>query len=398
MAGLYRHLTVAGLLYAITSLALNIAVDLPARSPFAYYSGSLYDLPLLVSLFYWAYIGFAFKDLGEVEPEQTAFYVDGAWSARVAMLAVISLPVLALCVLLLPTAGEPIRTFRLVITCFALLLLSGLLFLKQHLMAKRLLASLDSSRHAYDNLNSLQTHLIQSEKLASIGRLVAGAAHEINNPLTAILGYSDLLASQENIQDQHREMAEKIRHQARRTKTLVSNLLTFAKQAPAERSTVDLNTIVGKALELRELDLEHRNIKTVTDLHPALPPITADENHLLQVCFHIFHNALDAMQDAHGAGVLTVSTACANGKVVLRCADTGPGVADPDHIFDPFYTTKPVGKGTGLGLSACYGIIRDHGGTITCENLPRGGALFSIFLPILKIESAPIIFSVSTLA
>ena len=140
--------------------------------------------------------------------------------------------------------------------------------------------------------------------------------------------------------------------------------------------------MVTSALQLRELDHESKDIQTVRDLQPDLPQISGDANQLLQMCFHIVNNAVEAMQEAHGHGSLTVSTRHQGDQIIFRCADTGPGVANPLKIFDPFYTTKEVGKGTGLGLSACYGIVHDHGGQITCENLIAGGAIFIVCLPV----------------
>jgi two-component system NtrC family sensor kinase len=247
---------------------------------------------------------------------------------------------------------------------------------------------LRESRESYDNLARLQDHLLQAEKLASVGRLVAGAAHEINNPLTAILGYSDLLADDAGVSAAQRQIADKIRAQARRTKTLVSSLLTFAKQSPMTRSPLDMNTVVNNALQLRELDHASKDIQTVRDLGANLPQISGDANHLLQMCFHILNNAVEAMQEAHGQGTLTVSTRHEGDQIVFRCADTGPGVANAMNIFDPFYTTKAVGKGTGLGLSACYGIVHDHGGKISCENRLTGGAIFTVSLPVAGTQPA----------
>jgi two-component system, NtrC family, sensor kinase len=238
---------------------------------------------------------------------------------------------------------------------------------------------------------------VQTEKLASIGRLVAGAAHEINNPLTAILGYSDLLAGEKDIAPEHRAMADKIRQQARRTKHLVQNFLTFAKQAPVRHQTHDLNRIVANALQLQELDLGNRNIEMVLHLGEDPIPVSGDENHLLQLCVHLFNNAADAMSDAHGKGTLTVTVLRHEGKAEMQCQDTGPGVLEPARIFDPFYTTKAVGKGTGLGLSACYGIVRDHGGQIGCLNLPEGGALFVVSLPLVEGQPAFVTAQTSTL-
>jgi two-component system NtrC family sensor kinase len=178
------------------------------------------------------------------------------------------------------------------------------------------------------------------------------------------------------------QIADKIRGQARRTKTLVSSLLTFAKQSPMQRTLLDMNAVVANALQLRELDAVNKEIETVRDLQPQLPEILGDPNHLLQMCFHILNNAVEAMQETQGKGTLTVSTRHEGDQVVFRCADTGPGIASPKNIFDPFYTTKALGKGTGLGLSACYGIVHDHGAQISCENQITGGALFTVSFPV----------------
>jgi signal transduction histidine kinase len=196
------------------------------------------------------------------------------------------------------------------------------------------------------------------------------------------------MVAETKLAPEHRDMAEKIRQQARRTKQLVQTFLTFAKQTPAAHSLIDLNAVVGSALQLQELDLSTRNIEMVRNLAAQPVMVHGDENHLVQLCVHIFNNVADAMAEAHGKGTLTVTVTSADGKAELRFRDTGPGVKEPDRIFDPFYTTKAVGKGTGLGLSACYGIVRDHGGFIGCTNLPEGGALFSVSLPLAPQDAA----------
>jgi two-component system NtrC family sensor kinase len=195
------------------------------------------------------------------------------------------------------------------------------------------------------------------------------------------VGYSDLLAANEQLDNQHRDFAEKILQQARRTKALVQNLLTFAKQTPLERRAVNINAIVGHALQLHELDFAGKNVQIICRMQADLPAVVGDENQLLQVFLHIMNNGVDAMLEHSGGGTLIVSTDVVNGRVQWTCSDTGPGIADPNRIFDPFFTTKPVGKGTGLGLSASYGIIRDHRGDISCQNRPEGGATFAISLP-----------------
>jgi two-component system, NtrC family, sensor kinase len=230
------------------------------------------------------------------------------------------------------------------------------------------------------NLQRLQAQMVQSEKLISLGQLAAGAAHEINNPLTAILGYSDLLADDGTLPDRTRVTAGKIRDQARRTKNLVQNLLSFARQVPAERTLLDINTVVTNAVQLRALDLHDGGSSIEHHLESVLPGVRGDGNQLMQVFFNIINNGLDAMGE-QGGGVLTIRTQRDRGNVVILISDTGPGIKEPHRVFDPFYTTKPVGKGTGLGLSICYGIVQEHGGSIRCYNGQTGGAVFRVDLP-----------------
>jgi len=226
----------------------------------------------------------------------------------------------------------------------------------------------------------MQAQMVQSEKLVSLGQLAAGAAHEINNPLTAILGYSDLLADDDSLPERARGTAAKIREQARRTKSLVQNLLSFARQVPAERTLLDINSVLTNAVQLRALDLHSGGSTIEMQLESVLPGVRGDNNQLMQVFFNIISNALDAMASA-GGGKLIIRTLRDRGNVILLFSDTGPGVKEPHRVFDPFYTTKPVGKGTGLGLSICYGIVQEHGGRIFCYNAQTGGAVFRVELP-----------------
>jgi two-component system NtrC family sensor kinase len=274
-----------------------------------------------------------------------------------------------------------VHQFRVLLTLGAVLPLGTLAFLRHELMDRERVRLLRASQESIDNLKRLQTQFVQSEKLASIGQLVGGAAHEINNPLTAILGYSELLADDTSIGEKARGLAEKIRDQARRTKTLVNNLLSFARQVPSEqRLPLDINTIVNTSAQFRRVDLRSKNIRIEVQPGSGIPEVRADMNLLLQVFSNIINNAVYAMQEI-GGGTLTVRTAFENGNVVILFSDTGPGMREPHLVFDPFYTTKPVGKGTGLGLSICYGLIQDQGGQISCYNRPEGGATFRIELP-----------------
>ena len=250
---------------------------------------------------------------------------------------------------------------------------------------RELLRLLRSSEQSFEDLRRLQAQLVQSEKLASLGQLVGGAAHELNNPLTAMLGYSDLLTSTQ-LNGEQRALADKIGVQVRRTKSLVSSLLSFAKQAPVQKTLIDINVIARTALKMCEPQLTAQSIEVQTTLDPELPPVQGDSNQLLQVCLHIINNAVQAMQQEGGR--ISVTTARNDGHVLLEFSDNGPGALEPERVFDPFYTTRPVGQGQGLGLSACYGIIQEHNGSILCQNRSEGGATFCIELPAAESNAA----------
>jgi two-component system NtrC family sensor kinase len=295
--------------------------------------------------------------------------------------ALLSLPIIGFWCLELSQAPMAVHTFRILLTLGAVLPLGSLAFLRHELVDAERLRLLRASQESIDNLKRLQMQFVQSEKLASIGQLVGGAAHEINNPLTAILGYSELLADDPSADARSRGLAEKIREQARRTKSLVNNLLSFARQAPSEqRSSLDINMIVNSSVQFRRVDLRGKNIRIDVQTDTTIPQVRGDANQLLQVFFNIINNAVDAMQEV-GGGTLTVRTLYERGNVTIIFSDTGPGIREPKLVFDPFYTTKPVGKGTGLGLSICYGLVHDQGGQISCENRPEGGATFRVELP-----------------
>ena len=372
----YQRLFLAGLLYAMSSTLGNIA-DYAHK----YYTGSIYDIPLVIAVlgFIWAAVGARDRDQREenlsVVREQYA-----VWPARMAMAAVLSMPVVAMLDIAVMPQPLAVRNFRLVLTLTAMLLLGGLVFIKEHLMDQELLRLLEESRNSFEDLSKVQDQLVHSEKMAALGQLVSGAAHEINNPLAAILGYSELLGSHRSLSDDARAMADKIGQQARRTKTLVGHLLSFARQSNTERMLLNVDAVVNNALTLRQMDLGKQNIRIERVSQTEQSYILGDSNQLLQVCCHIINNAVDALQET-GGGTITVRTARQNGNVTLEFSDSGPGIKDPQRMFDPFYTTKPVGKGTGLGLSACYGIVHEHRGEITGYNRPGGGATILVKFP-----------------
>ena len=239
----------------------------------------------------------------------------------------------------------------------------------------------DQTRQAYDDLRRTQEQLLHSEKMAAVGQLISGVAHELNNPLTAILGYSQLLTSCGQVGPQGLEYSEKLYKQAQRTHRIVQNLLSFSRQHKPERVPVRLNQVLEDTLALRDYDLRMSNIRLHLDLAAELPSAMADPHQLQQVFLNLVNNAVDAILEASPNGDLWVRTAHENGKFVVEFTDSGPGVKDASRVFDPFYTTKPVGKGTGLGLSICYGIITEHGGQIRVRNVSGKGACFTIELP-----------------
>src|ERR1700716_1998518 len=248
----------------------------------------------------------------------------------------------------------------------------------------------EETRLAYENLRRTQEQLLHSEKMAAVGQLISGVAHELNNPLTAILGYSQLLLSSRQMPAQGMEYSDKLYKQAQRTHRIVQNLLSFARQHKPERVAVQLNQILEDTLALRDYDLRLSNIRVHYDLASDLPMTAADPHQLQQVFLNLVNNAVDAILEHSKDGDLWVSTKAIDGRLVVEFKDSGPGVKDASRVFDPFYTTKPVGKGTGLGLSICYGIVSEHGGTIRVLNAPACGPTFRIELPLHKQSTRPV--------
>jgi two-component system NtrC family sensor kinase len=207
----------------------------------------------------------------------------------------------------------------------------------------------------------------------------------LNNPLTAMLGYSELLATTA-LSAEQRGLSEKISQQAKRVRALVASLLSFAKQVPSAKTAQDLNVILQTALKLCQPQLQAAHVQTTVEMEAALAPVRGDANQILQVFSHIINNAANAMAD-RGGGALAVTTRMSGNSALTQFSDTGPGMKQPDRVFDPFYTTRPVGQGSGLGLSMCYGIVQEHGGKISCRNRDEGGAIFMIELPAISTSA-----------
>jgi signal transduction histidine kinase len=307
---------------------------------------------------------------------------------QLAKLALLSLPLMAYWALFLSHDPPYLRQVRFTVAMAGVGVLAFAVFLKQHLMDQRLLQLLQHSRKSFENLQRLQGRVIQQAKLASLGELVALAAGELEYPLSSILSSSERMAASSNLSREQLSNAQKIGQQARRTRELVSDLLSFSQQTPGEKGPLELKPLLQRAVQMEGFKLQNKRITLTVESNDPLPRVLGNPNQLLQAFLQIIENAVDALQEI-GGGQLQVSLWREASEVVVQFADSGPGLRDPERVFDPFYTTKPVGKGTGLGLSATYGVVQDHKGQITCYNRPEGGAAFEIRLPALK-ATAPL--------
>ena len=238
----------------------------------------------------------------------------------------------------------------------------------------------EETRKAYEDLRRTQEQLLQSEKMSAVGRMISGVAHELNNPLTAISGYTQLLEG-EPLAPHVREFLRKLYKQTERAQRIVQNLLSFARQHKPQRIYADLRTVMEDTIALRDYELKTHSIVLERDFSATLPFVVADPHQLEQVFLNIINNAVDAILEKGQSGWLRIKIQENDGFVVCQFHDSGAGMLDPKHVFDPFYTTKGVGKGTGLGLSICYGIVKEHGGDISAWNHPEGGALLQVRLP-----------------
>jgi two-component system NtrC family sensor kinase len=230
-------------------------------------------------------------------------------------------------------------------------------------------------------LKALQTQLVWSEKLAALGQLLAGVAHELNNPLTVIMGYGELIS--DAIAAPHpRDQLMKLVDEARRMKRIISNLLRFSRQSARDTQTVQLSPLVQDVLALREHYTRTRNVQVELDIAPDLPSLAVNEDEVKQILLNLFNNSSDALEGMDGSKQISIRAYEVGRRIVIEVEDTGPGFGNLNRALDPFYTTKPVGKGTGLGLSVCYGIVKERSGDLRIENVKPHGARVTIELPI----------------
>jgi PAS domain S-box-containing protein len=260
-----------------------------------------------------------------------------------------------------------------------------------NLMGKVLLIRDTTDRvKAEDERRQLELRAQVSSRLASVGEMAAGVAHEINNPLTGVIGYAQLLMNRKDIPPDIKSDLTAINDGARRVAGIVQRLLAFSRQTKPERKLVDVNELIESTLILRTYHLKVNNIEVVTKLNPHLPETVVDPGQIQQVLLNLIVNAETEMKLAHGKGKLTVTTQKSDNTIKIYVKDNGPGIKPEimDKIFDPFFTTREIGQGTGLGLSLCYGIITEHNGKIYAESQPDKGATFILELPVVT-EAKP---------
>jgi len=250
-------------------------------------------------------------------------------------------------------------------------------------MTENLKTSREELEKTVETLRTTQAQLVQSEKLSAVGEFVAGVTHELNNPLTSVIGFAELL-QQSDVNERHRRFLDLIVTSAQRCHKIVQGLLSFARQHKPERKAVKVHELVEATIGILQYQMRTNNIQVHADFDPHLPKVMADPHQLQQVFLNIINNARQAIEAFRPKGTITITTETCESGVRLIFRDDGPGIAPENlnKIFNPFFTTKEVGKGTGLGLSLTYGIIKEHGGSIRVQSQPGEGATFIIELPL----------------
>jgi signal transduction histidine kinase len=373
---LYANLFGMSICYASSSTVMNWAIGRKL-----YYSGSLYDIPYVTAIAWLTWIGLRAKAEKPTFNSSETSTLYGVWIARCSMISVFSLPLFAAWAMSDNSLPSRVGVFRLALTLTAAFFMGVMVLVRQHLLDRELTELLRHSRESVDSLNHLQAQILQSEKLASIGQLVGGAAHELNNPITAMLGYSDMLLST-RLTPEQQPLAAKIGLYVRRTKSLVASLISFARQAPSPKSPIDLNTLARTAIKLTQPQWEPLAIEVRTQFDSALPKVLGDSNQLLQVCLQLVGNCLHILGGG-GGHVLTVSTERRGENSVLQIAAESRQGAVPAE----FQQSNPLDSEDSLGLNACQGILHEHRGQILRESREDGTLLLRVELPI--TQSAP---------
>jgi PAS domain S-box-containing protein len=240
------------------------------------------------------------------------------------------------------------------------------------------------------DLKRLEEQLIQAEKLAAMGQMLAGVAHELNNPLTAILGVTELLREREGFDDSTKRQLDLTHRQARRAARIVQNLLEFSRPASPQKKPLDVSSLIERTLQLHDHSLRRNNVQVEFHPQPGLQPVIGDSNQLIQVFLNLISNAEHAIREVRESGRIQIRIGRIGEQIAVTVQDDGVGILPEalPKLFDPFYTTKRPGGGTGLGLSICTAIVREHGGSIDVETLPVGGSAFTVFLPVAMVKES----------
>jgi len=387
---LYGQLLGASALYASSSYVANWAIGHKL-----YYSGSIYDIPLSVSIAWMAAVPLVALrlDLSDSKPSRPVL---GVWITRLSMLALFSLLWAAMQSELDPGISPSVKAFRITVSLLTMVVMGIVVFWRQRLLRAELSQFLERSRRSFDDLKDLQNKLIQSEKLASLGQLVGGAAHEINNPLTAMLGYSDLLSAS-TLPPEEQLQAAQVGEQVRRTTTLVASLLTFARQAPARLAAVDINSVLQTAVRLLAPQPEAEASSIRLELAPSLPFVLADSNQILHVCMHLAGQIIAHLsRDEHST--LFVSTHSHGNFVLVDFFSYDPG--DPSSqppSYLSLLSSEGVNKPSTLSLSACCRIVEEHGGRLLQPSTP-GNPAFRMELQVATSSASRSSFAPATRA
>lgn len=378
---LYRLYFFAATSYGLSSNLSNMAIDAGR-----YYTGSLYDLPLVAALAALICVMLQGRMLRGAQPSGSAAQEPDELPSRatlvsshVAMFVVMSTPLIGFWLLSRATPAALVP-FRLTITLLTMFLLTLLVSIKEDFLTAGMIRSLGRLSETYSSIDRFKTRLSESEKLASLGELVAAVANQIKGCMTVILDVARRVSSRTNAEARVQSMAGKIGQYAHRTDALVDNMLHFAQEAPIRLAPVAIKPLLESALQLSRI-AKLPNVQVDLTQENDCPPVQGDSSHLLRVFLELLSNAVDALQGVNG-GLLEIKIRHVDSRVVVEFLDSGPGFKNAGRVFEPFYTTKGVGKGTGLGLSTCYGILQQHDGEISCANRPSGGAAITIRLPL----------------
>jgi signal transduction histidine kinase len=382
---LYGQLLGASALYASSSYVANWAIGHKL-----YYSGSIYDIPLSFSMAWMAAVPLlALRlDLSDSKPSRPVL---GVWITRLSMLALFSLLWAAMQAELDPGIPPSVKDFRVTVSLLTMVVMGIVVFWRQRLLRAELSQFLERSRRSFDDLKDLQNKLIQSEKLASLGQLVGGAAHEINNPLTAMLGYSDLLSAS-NLPSPEQLQAAQIGEQVRRTTTLVASLLTFARQAPARLAVVDINSVLQTAVRLLAPQPEASSIRL--ELASSLPFVLADSNQILHVCMHLAGQII-AHLNRDEQSTLFVRTHSQGSFVLVDFSSYDPSSQPLSYLSS--LSSEGGNKPSTLSLSACCRIVEEHGGRLLQPSTP-GNPAFRMELQIATNSASRSSFAAATRA